>query len=125
MPSQTPVRAVPVAALVLCPEEIFNQNSIFNSLHIRAQQNVPFEMFPLDASQIERYFNRHSESVRSLLSRFNDEDIAFEVSQLKKKHAREKSGIPLDKFLDKTVTRYIQELLGSLIVAEPELRTYH
>lgn len=125
MPPQTPIRAVPVAALVLCPEEIFNQNSIFNSLHIRANQNVPFEMFPLDGSQIERYFSKHNESVRTLLSRFNDEDIAFEVSLLKKKHAKEKSGIPLEKFLDKTVTRYIQELLGSLIEAEPDLRTYH
>jgi SNF2 family DNA or RNA helicase len=125
MPPPTPIRAVPVAALVLCPEEIFNQNSIFNSLHIRANQNVPFEMFPLDGSQIERYFNKHSASVKALLSRFNDEDIAFEVSQLKKKHAKEKSGIPLEKFLDKTVTRYIQEQLGSLIAAEPDLRAYH
>jgi SNF2 family DNA or RNA helicase len=123
--SSVPVRTVPVAALVLCPDEIFNHNSIFNSLHVRANQKVPFEMFPLDNSQIERYFNKYSDAAKTLLSRFNDEDIAFEVSQLKKKHAKEKSGIPLERFLDKTVTRYIHEMLSGLMQAEPDLRTYH
>jgi len=125
MPPSVPVRTVPVAALVLCPDEIFNHNSIFNSLHVRANQKVPFEMFPLDSAQIERYFNKYSDKAKTLLSRFNDEDIAFEVSQLKKKHAKEKSGIPLERFLDKTVTRYIHEMLTELMQAEPELRTYH
>lgn len=122
---QTPPRTVPVATLVLCPEEIFNHNSIFNSLHIRSGSSVPFEMFPLDEGQIERYFSKYSAEGKKILSRFNDEDIAFEVSQLKKKHAKEKSGIPLDKFLDKTVTRYIQEILHNLLHEVPDLRAYH
>jgi len=125
MPPQTPTRTVPVATLVLCPEEIFSHNSIFNSLHIRQGANVPFEMFPLDEVQIERYFSKYSAEGKQLLARFNDDDIAFEVGQLKKRHAKEKSGMPLDKFLDKTVARYIQELLGNLLNAVPELRSYH
>lgn len=125
MPPSVPARIVPTASLVLCPYEIFNHNSIFNSLHIRTNQKVPFEMFPLDGSQIERYFNKYSEKAKDILSRFNDEDIAFEVGQLKKKHAKEKSGIPLDRFLDKTVTRYIHDMLTELMQAEPDLRTYH
>ncbi len=125
MPPQTPPRTVPVATLVLCPEEIFNHNSIFNSLHIRSGSSVPFEMFPLDEGQIERYFGKYSAEGKKILSRFNDSDIAFEVSQLKKKHAKEKSGIPLDKFLDKTVIRYIQEILQSLLNEVPDLRAYH
>lgn len=118
-------RTVPVAALVLCPEEIFNHNSIFNSLHIRSGSSVPFEMFPLDQFQIERYFNKYSAEGKALLSRFNDDDIAFEVSQLKKKHAKEKSGIPLEKFLERSMVRYLQELLGNLLQQIPDLRTYH
>lgn len=125
MPPQIPTRTVPVATLVLCPEEIFNHNSIFNSLHIRQGANVPFEMFPLDEVQIERYFSKFSPAGKQLLARFNDDDIAFEVSQLKKRHAKEKSGMPLEKFLDKTVIRYIQELLGNLLQEVPDLRSYH
>ncbi|WP_118973476.1 DEAD/DEAH box helicase [Taibaiella koreensis] len=125
MPPQTPARIVPVATLVLCPEEIFNHNSIFNSLHIRQGATVPFEMFPLDEIQIERHFGKYSAEGKQLLARFNDDDIAFEVSQLKKRHAREKSGMPLEKFLDKTVARYIQELLTNLLNAVPDLRSYH
>jgi superfamily II DNA or RNA helicase len=125
MPPNTPPRTVPVATLVLCPEEIFNHNSIFNSLHIRSGSSVPFEMFPLDEVQIERYFSKYSPEGKKILSRFNDDDIAFEVSQLKKRHAKEKSGIPLEKFLDKTVIRYLQEILGSLLNEVPDLRTYH
>lgn len=125
MPPNTSPRTVPVATLVLCPEEIFNHNSIFNSLHIHSGSSVPFEMFPLDEVQIERYFNKYSPEGKKILSRFNDDDIAFEVSQLKKKHAKEKSGIPLEKFLDKTVVRYIQEILGNLLNEVPDLRTYH
>lgn len=125
MPPNTPPRTVPVATLVLCPEEIFNHNSIFNSLHIRSGSSVPFEMFPLDEVQIERYFSKYSPEGKKILSRFNDDDIAFEVSQLKKRHAKEKSGIPLEKFLDKTVVRYIQEILSNLLHEVPDLRTYH
>lgn len=125
MPPNTPPRTVPVAALVLCPEEIFNHNSLFNSLHIRSGSSVPFEMFPLDEIQIERYFGKYSAEAKQVLARFNDDDIAFEVSQLKKRHAREKSGMPLDKFLDKTVLRYLQEILGNLLTEIPDLRTYH
>ncbi|MFA6057087.1 MAG: DEAD/DEAH box helicase [Taibaiella sp.] len=125
MPPNTPPRTVPVATLVLCPEEIFNHNSIFNSLHIRSGSSVPFEMFPLDEVQIERYFSKYSPEGKKILSRFNDDDIAFEVSQLKKRHAKEKSGIPLEKFLDKTVVRYIQEILSNLLHEVHDLRTYH
>jgi SNF2 family DNA or RNA helicase len=125
MPPNTPPRTVPVATLVLCPEEIFNHNSIFNSLHIRSGSSVPFEMFPLDEVQIERYFSKYSPEGKKILSRFNDDDIAFEISQLKKRHAKEKSGIPLEKFLDKTVVRYLQEILGNLLNEVPDLRTYH
>ncbi len=125
MPPQTPARTVPVATLVLCPEEIFNHNSIFNSLHIRSGSSVPFEMFPLDEVQIERYFSTYTAEGKKILSRFNDDDIAFEISQLKKKHAKEKSGIPVEKYLDKTVIRYIQEMLHSLLTEVPDLRTYH
>jgi superfamily II DNA or RNA helicase len=82
-------------------------------------------MFPLDEGQIERYFGKYSAEGKKILSRFNDDDIAFEVSQLKKRHAKEKSGIPLDKFLDKTVTRYIQEILQGLLHEVPDLRAYH
>jgi hypothetical protein len=125
MPPNTPARIVPVATLVLCPEEIFNHNSIFNSLHVRSGSSVPFEMFPLDEGQIERYFGKFSPEGKKILSRFNDDDIAFEVSQLKKRHAKEKSGIPIEKFLDKTVARYIQEILSNLLQEVPDLRTYH
>lgn len=125
MPSNAPARVVPVATLVLCPEEVFNHKSIFNSLHIRSGSSVPFEMFPLDQTQIERYFNQYSDEAKSILSRFNDNDIEFEIGQLKKRHAREKSGMPLDKFLDKTVVRYIQETLSSLLNEVTDLRTYH
>lgn len=125
MPPNTAARTVPVATLVLCPEEIFNHNSIFNSLHIRSGSSVPFEMFPLDEVQIERYFGKYTSEARQLLARFHDDDIAFEVSQLKKRHAREKSGMPLDKFLDKTVVRYIQETLQRLLAEAPDLRAYH
>jgi len=120
-----PARTVPVATLVLCPEEIFNHNSIFNSLHIRSGSSVPFEMFPLDSAQIERYFGQHSEAGKKALARFHDADIAFEISQLKKRHAREKSGMPLEKFLDKTVIRYFQEIWHSLLQEIPDLRAYH
>lgn len=124
MPPQTTTRTVPVASLVLCPEEIWNYNSLLHSLHIRSGSSVPFEMFPLDEVQIERHFSQYSPEGKKLLSRFNDNDIAFEISQLKKKHAREKSGIPLEKFMDKTVMRYFRETLSELLAGVPELRIY-
>jgi superfamily II DNA or RNA helicase len=125
MPPNTPPKTVPVATLVLCPEEILDHNSIFNSLHIRTGSSVPFEMFPLDEIQIERYYGKYSPEGKKVLSRFNDDDIAFEVSQLKKKHAREKSGIPLEKFLDKTVLRYMHEITTALLHEMPDIRPYH
>ena len=123
--SNTQQRIVPVATLVLCPEEIFNHNSVLNSLHIRSGSSVPFEMFPLDEFQIERYFSKFSKESKETLSRFNDADIIFETSQLKKRHAKEKSGMSLEKFLDKTLVRYLHELLHTLLHQQEDLRLYH
>lgn len=123
--SNTQQRIIPVATLVLCPEEIFNHNSVLNSLHIRSGSSVPFEMFPLDEFQIERYFSKFSKEAKETLARFNDADIAFEAGQLKKRHAREKSGMPLEKFLDKTLVRYLHELLHTLLHQHEDLRLYH
>ena len=125
MPAASPTRIVPVATLVLCPEELHNHNSIFNSLHIRTGGTVPFEMFPLDKVQIERYFNRYPDAAKEILNRFNDDDVAFEIGQLKKKHAKEKSGIPIAKFLDRSLVRYWYDLITNLATLVPDLRTYH
>jgi hypothetical protein len=118
-------RTVPVAALVLIPDEIFEYYSIFNALHIRHGRSVPFEMFPLDENQVQRYFNKYPPEARSLLGRFTDADIAFEISQLKKKHGKEKSGIPLERFLDRSVVRYLYELTIRLLEAAPDITIYH
>ncbi|MFT4062083.1 MAG: DEAD/DEAH box helicase [Edaphocola sp.] len=126
MPAPTkPARVVPVASLVLCPDYVFNNHSILHSLHVRTGSTVPFEMFPLDEPQIERYYKHFSAGAKELLPRFNDDDVAFEISQLRKKHAKEKSHIPLEKYLAKTVTRYQADLLLQLLEAQPDLRLYH
>jgi len=121
----TQKKIVPAVALVLCPDEILNQNSFFHALHIRTGSNVPFEIFPLDEFQIERYFQKLSNAGRQALSRFHDNDIAFEKSQLIKRHAKEKTGMSLEKFLDKTLYRYLYETAGILLEALGDTKTYH
>ncbi len=82
-------------------------------------------MFPLDDFQIERYFGKHNTETKTVLAKLNDNDIAFEIDLLKKKHAREKSGMSLEKYLDRTGVRYLHSLMVDLLKSAPELRMYH
>ncbi len=120
-----PARIVPVAALVLCPEEIANYHSFFYALHIHSGSKTPFEMFPLDEIQVGRHFKNYSEEAKALLCKINDGDIGYEIDLLTRKHGREKSGLSIDKYLERTVIRYFHSLFTDLIKLEPGLRAYH
>lgn len=125
MTSATQKKIVPAVALVLCPYEITNQNSFFHALHIRMGTNVPFEIFPLDEFQIERYFQKLNAAGRETLARFHDKDIDFEKSQLLKRHAKEKTGMTADRFLDKMLSRYLYETSKKLISLLDDTKIYH
>jgi hypothetical protein len=123
--SVRPTRIIPVAAIVLCPEEIENNNSPFNALHIRTGSPTTFEMFPLDETQVNRYFKQYTPAAQALLLRCNDGDIGFEKSQTRKRLAKEKSGIALDTLVDKSISRYLHELITHLVAAQTDWRCYH
>jgi SNF2 family DNA or RNA helicase len=113
-------------ALLLTPHEIFSLFSIFTSLHVvRRDKYMDYDRYPLSEHEIKTHFKQLPTELQQLLSRFNDEDIKFEISQIKKRRAKEKSGIPEHIFVQRATLRYLNESCVQLFEHKESIKVYH
>ncbi len=60
-----------------------------------------------------------------LLKSLDESSIEREIAQLGKIHAKQKSGISFEKYMERASPRYIHSLFTQLMEVAPELRIYH
>lgn len=117
-------KQVPSIALILNPKELYLHNSCLNLLHVyKTDKSIDYEQFPLEEHSVKKYFKGTPEVLKDLLCRFNDNDISFEASQIKKK--RTKSGIPLETFMERAMMRYLLGRVEELQPFTEQLKFYH
>lgn len=112
-------------ALLLTPHELLSLFSIFTSLHvIRKEKYVDYDRYPLSDHEIKTSFGHLPAAVQDLLSRFHDDDLRFEISQAKKRRAKERSGIPEELFVLRSMLRYLNEITGQLFREAESFKWY-
>lgn len=117
-------KPAPAIALILNPKELYQHNSCLNLLHVyKTDKSIDYEQFPLDEYSVKKHFKGQPEVLKELLCRFNDDDISFEASQIKKKRA--KSGIPLETFMERAMMRYLLGRVEELQPYTEQLKFYH
>ena len=121
----TPQRVIPIVNLVLIPSELFEQGQIVQMLHIRSGLQQPFEIFPIDKKQLERYFKHYNELTAQTLQHFMAADLLFVRNLEKKKIGKSKSGTSLERYLSRYMTKYIYSELQSLLKQIPSHNWYH
>lgn len=113
-------------ALLLTPHEIFSLFSILTSLHVvKRDKYMDYDRYPLSEHEIKTHFKQLPSQLQQLLARFNDEDIKFEISQIKKRRAKEKSGIPEHIFVQRATLRYLNECCVQLFEYKDLVKVYH
>lgn len=119
-------RAVPVASIVLCPEELLEPNNFINSLLIRhTEKGSTFDMYPLDELHIEKYYKRLPKKAQECLSFFNDANFINQYNYFVKQFTKERSGLSIDRYLERKVTNYAYQLYLNLLINAPEISIYH
>ena len=112
-------------ALLLTPHELLSLFSIFTSLHvIRREKYIDYDRYPLSEHEIKTHFRQLPDAVQALLSRFHDDDIRFEIGQAKKRRAKERSGIPEDVFVLRSILRYLNEITLQLFRDAAQFKWY-
>jgi len=112
-------------ALLLSPGELTELCSMFDSVHVERRANyMDYERFPLSEHEIKKHFKQIPEAAAALLYRFNNDDIKFETSQIRKRWAKEKSGIGEDVFVQRALLRYLNETSSQLFRFQDSLKVY-
>jgi superfamily II DNA or RNA helicase len=112
-------------ALLLSPGELMELCSMFDSVHVERRANfIDYDRYPLSEHEIKRHFKHLPEAATALLYRFHNDDIKFETSQIKKRWAKEKSGIDEDVFVQRALLRYLNETCNQLFQFQDTLKIY-
>lgn len=118
-------RIVPVVKLVIVPTYIASGQSPIYALHIRSGLSQPFEIFPLDQMQYDRYFKLLDVSLNGILKNFTIKSVEIEAARLRKLYQKKKAGKALELIINRNLIRYYQQQLLSLLHLQPTLSFYH
>lgn len=112
--------------LLLNPEALGTEQKPFAVLAVDKSTKFPsFKMSELTDKAIETHFKDWDWIVTEKLRQLSTEGFAFGISQLKKQHQKNKSGVSQERFLEKAAPRHLQTCVEELIHALPSASIYH
>lgn len=113
-------------ALVLNPEELLSLNNPIAALAIDKSAKYPsFSVKKLTDKLIAAHFSDLDFITYEQLRALSEEGFNFGISQLKKQYQKNKSGISLDKFLEKAAPRHLQSQVEALLYHWGSQSIYH
>lgn len=121
----TPQRIIPIINLLFIPSELLEQATVVQTLHIRSGLAQPFEVFPLDKKQLERYFSNYNTTTIETLQHFMAADLKYVRNLEQKKIGKSKSGTSLERYLNRYMTKYIYTEFQQLLRLIPSHNWYH
>ncbi|OJV56359.1 MAG: hypothetical protein BGO31_14830 [Bacteroidetes bacterium 43-16] len=112
--------------LLLNPEALSSEQKPFAVLAVDKSSQYPsFKMSELTDKAIDTHFKNWDWIVADKLRQLSTEGFAFGISQLKKQHLKNKSGISVERFLEKAAPRHLQTCVEELLYALPSTALYH
>lgn len=112
--------------LLLIPEQLLKEEPPFSILEIDRSERVPkFKMMDLTDETAGKYFSIWDVFAMERLRKLTREGFAFEIGQLKKQHQKSKSGISMERFMEKAVPRYLLSSSEALLSGISEQCIYH
>jgi SNF2 family DNA or RNA helicase len=113
-------------SLLLNPSELKDLFTPLDTIHVTIKGKIRrFERFPISAHALGKFFNHLSDSVQDLLLKFEQEDIAFQLTQIKKRRLKERGGGDIELFLRRAGMRYINDQMRDFAASCSDLRLYH
>jgi superfamily II DNA or RNA helicase len=116
----------PQIELIINPEELLSLNNPIAALAIDKTSKYPsLSVKKLTDKVIEASFSHLDFVTYEKLRAVSEEGINFGISQLKKQYQKNKSGISLEKFLEKAAPRHLQSQVEALLYQWQTQRIYH
>ena len=82
-------------------------------------------MSDLTDAAIEKHFKHWTDISKENLLALSKEGFAFGKNQLKKQYQKNKSGISLDRFMEKAAPRHLQNSVDALLISLSDASIYH
>ena len=114
--------------LLITPEAVSYQSyyNIFRVLHQRKINGKPVFTFDSQIIPNARFlYEGKDPEVMRLIKSFDEENIKQELAQLNKIHAKQKSGISFEKYIERAAPRVFHEQFNRLKEIAGELKIYH
>ncbi len=99
---------------------------LLQSLHIlKNGRSVDYSLYELDAGEIRRSYSNAPAELKQSLQYFRQEAITETISNIKKRHASQRAGIPYETFFNNSMLREIHGVFDRIRPFASSMKWYH
>ncbi|WP_332733925.1 DEAD/DEAH box helicase [Flavihumibacter sp.] len=113
-------------ALFLKPQRLRNRWSPLEAFHItRTVRGSDYAKDALDKQVVQKHFTSLPAALRDALIALGDESLKQTIQEYTRTHARQKAGMSLTAYIERTFIRHVHQLFSVLLSSVEPLKFYH